>query len=48
MGKPTVDIYRAEDGERWVVHVDTTDDTGHITVYINDGEAVYDNNPEEV
>lgn len=43
---PTADIYRSEDGARWVVHIDTKIDTGRVTVYINDGDAVYDADPE--
>lgn len=46
-GKPTACIYRSDDGQRWVVHVDTTEETGHVTVYVNDsGVAVFDQDPE--
>lgn len=42
---PTVIVTRSEDGERWLVMVDTTVETGHVSVDLNDGR-IFDGDPE--
>ena len=43
--KPKVSIERSEVDGVWVVHVDTdpTEDTPILRLYVNDGDAVYEN-----
>lgn len=42
---PKVDVFRSEDGGRWVVQIDTEVETGVVTVYVNDG-LVAEGDPE--
>lgn len=49
--RPSVDLYRAESGDAWVLHVDThmmdcnRAGPAELRVYVNDGEVVYANPP---
>lgn len=43
--KPLVRLARSVDGSRWVVFIDTDEDTGHVTVRMND-EVVFSGDPE--
>lgn len=42
---PAVHVCRSEDGQRWIVQIDTTDATGHVSVDLNDGR-IFDGDPE--
>lgn len=42
---PTVHVCRSEDGERWIVQIDTGEGTGHVSVDLNDGR-IFDGDPE--
>lgn len=48
--RPRVAVMRADpdgvDPDRWIVQIDTTEGTGHVTVYLNDGDALWDQDPE--
>ena len=43
--RPTVEVVPSDDGERWIVQIDTFDNTGVVTVYLNDG-LLYEGNPQ--
>lgn len=47
--RPKVEVMRPDpdspDPERWIVQIDTTADTGQVTVYLNDA-PLYDADPE--
>ena len=42
---PAVTVCRSEDGERWIVQIDTGEGTGHVSVDLNDGR-IFDGDPE--
>lgn len=44
--RPEVAVLRSVDDQRWIVQIDTQEGTGHITVYVNDGDPVFDADPE--
>lgn len=46
--KPTATVMRSEDGQRWIVQIDAVEQAGHTTVYINDGDPLFDGDPEVV
>lgn len=46
VGRPEVDVLRSEDDQRWIVQIDAEVGTGQITVYVNDGDAVFDADPD--
>ena len=49
--RPRVAVMRADPfmdpgSRRWIVQIDTTEGTGHVTVYLNDADALWDQDPE--
>ena len=48
--RPVVRVMRAdphtEPSDRWIVQVDTVPETGNVTIYLNDGDPLFDGDPE--
>lgn len=45
VGAPTAQVHRSEDGQLWLVQVDTNQDTGVVAVDLNDGR-IFNGDPE--